>query len=135
MTASLRRKIVELPELRAAVQAAREAGRTVVQCHGCFDLVHPGHIRYLEFARQQGDLLVVSLTGDTDIDKGPTRPYIPQELRAENLAALMFVDLVYIDPSPTAESILRDLKPDVYVKGQEYENASDPAFLAEKAVV
>ena len=135
MTSSLHRKIVDLPELRAAVHAAREAGRTVVQCHGCFDLVHPGHIRYLEFARQQGDLLVVSLTGDIDIDKGPTRPYIPQELRAENLAAIMFVDLVYIDPSPTAEAILREIKPDVYVKGQEYEKASDPAFLAEKAVV
>lgn len=106
-----------------------------MQCHGCFDLVHPGHVRYLEFARRQGDILIVSLTGDSDISKGDGRPYIPQELRAENLAALMFVDYVYIDPNPTAGQILAKVKPDVYVKGREYERSTHPDFLAEKNVV
>ncbi len=135
MEPSFQRKIVPLNELLTAVDAARRAGHSIVQCHGCFDIVHPGHIRYLEFARQQGDVLVVTLTGDSDISKGAERPYIPQELRAENLAALMFVDYVCITSSPTAVTVLAQVKPDVYVKGREYERSGDPRFLAEKAVV
>jgi len=128
-------KIVTLAELLTHTDEARRGGRRIVQCHGCFDIVHPGHIRYLEFARQQGDLLIVSLTGDSDITKGAQRPYIPQELRAENLAALMFVDYVYVDPNPTAETVLAQVKPDLYVKGREYEHSTSPDFLAEKRVV
>lgn len=107
----------------------------VVHCHGCFDLVHPGHLRYLQFARSLGDVLVVSLTGDAAVGKGADRPYIPQELRAENLAALQFVDWVVIDPHPTACELLETLRPDVYVKGREYAVSSDPRFLKEKEVV
>jgi len=128
-------KILSMDGLLAAVAGVRAQGRTVVHCHGCFDIVHPGHIRYLEFARRQGDVLIVSVTGDTDVDKGAERPYIPQELRAENLAALMFVDHVYVNADPTAEALLAAVKPDVYVKGREYERSTDPGFLAEKAVV
>ncbi len=113
----------------------RAAGQTVVHCHGCFDIVHPGHVRYLEFARRQGDLLVVTLTGDAQIDKGNQRPFIPQELRAENLAALQAVDLVYINPDPTAEALLAELRPDIYVKGSEYEQSGDPGFARERAIV
>ncbi len=109
--------------------------KTVVQCHGCFDIVHPGHIRYLEFARTQGDILIVSITGDAAIDKGDQRPYIPEELRAENLAALEFVDYVVIDSNATASEILKIVRPDVYVKGQEYATSDDPRFLDEKAQV
>ncbi|MBX3396355.1 MAG: adenylyltransferase/cytidyltransferase family protein [Phycisphaerae bacterium] len=107
----------------------------VVQCHGCFDIVHPGHIRYLQAARAQGDLLVVSITGDARIEKGTQRPYIPEELRAENLAALTFVDYVVIDPHPTAAEVLDLIRPDVYVKGREYATSDDPRFLAERAIV
>ncbi len=128
-------KIMSLPSLVRAVQSARSAGKTVVQCHGCFDIVHPGHIRYLKFAKQQGDLLVVSLTGDSCIDKGPTRPAIPEELRAENLAALEFVDFVYIDPNETACEALSKIQPDRYVKGREYQSSTSPDFLAEREVV
>lgn len=134
-TSEFRHKIVDLETLLAKVRDARLEGRTVVQCHGCFDIVHPGHIRYLQFARQQGDVLIVSITGDSDVDKGDQRPYIPQELRAENLAALMFVDLVTINPSPTAAELLDRVRPDVYVKGREYERSTDTGFLSEKAVV
>jgi len=128
-------KIVNKAELLEQVAMARSAGQTVVHCHGCFDIVHPGHVRYLEFAQRQGDLLVVSLTGDSQIDKGDQRPYIPEELRAENLAALEVVDLVYIDPHPTAAQLLAELRPDVYVKGREYELNSRPDFIAERQIV
>ncbi len=135
MSSEFQKKIVGLDELLAAVRRVRAAGETIVQCHGCFDIVHPGHVRYLEFARQQGNMLIVSLTGDADISKGGQRPYIPQDLRAENLAALMFVDYVYVDPNPTAEEVLAQVKPDVYVKGCEYQHSTTAEFLAEKSVV
>ncbi|MCP4593109.1 MAG: adenylyltransferase/cytidyltransferase family protein [bacterium] len=129
------RKIVTREELVAATRQARQAGRSIVHCHGCFDIVHPGHIRYLEFARRQGDVLIVTLTGDAAIAKGFDRPYIPQELRAENLAALEFVDWVCVDAAPTAEEVLSAVAPDVYVKGREYEFSRDPGFLREREVV
>jgi len=130
-----RRKIVEADELTARIERARSDGQSIVQCHGCFDIVHPGHIRHLEFARRQGDLLVVTLTADTRIEKGDQRPYIPQELRAESLAALEFVDLVHVSDDTSAESVLRLIEPDVYVKGREYETSRDPRFLAECQLV
>lgn len=135
MTTPLDRKITTIAAIAPHLDHAQRAGKTIVQCHGCFDLVHPGHIRYLQFARQLGDILVVSLTGDASITKGPDRPYIPQELRAENLAALEFVDWVLIDPNPTAAELLDHLRPDVYVKGREYAASSDPRFLRERAIV
>lgn len=135
-----RDKILSPERLAKTIRAVRsnEAnGRTpiIVQCHGCFDIVHPGHVRYLQFAKSQGDLLVVSITGDAQIHKGVQRPYIPEELRAENLAALAFVDYVVIDPRPTAVELLDLLRPDVYVKGREYATSDDPRFLAERDTV
>jgi rfaE bifunctional protein nucleotidyltransferase chain/domain len=132
---TLGRKIVDPQALSACLAPLRAAGRRVVHCHGCFDIVHPGHIRYLQFARRLGDILIVSLTGDAAVDKGPGRPYIPQELRAENIAALEFVDWVVIDPHPTACELLEALRPDVYVKGREYATLSDPRFARERQIV
>jgi len=129
------RKVVDLPALLALRASARASGKTVVHCHGCFDIVHPGHIRYFQFAKQQGDILVVSLTGDPHVGKGEGRPYIPQELRAENLAALEFVDHVYINPTTTAVDLLSTFKPDIYIKGREYEHNNHPGFLKEKTTV
>ncbi len=128
-------KVVSHEQLLALRARAREAGRSVVQCHGCFDIVHPGHLRHLRYAKAQGDVLLVSITGDSMISKGTGRPLIPQELRAENLAALDCVDWVYIEPRPTAEELLNEVRPDVYVKGREYELNSDPRFAREKAAV
>ncbi|MFO0784944.1 MAG: PfkB family carbohydrate kinase [Phycisphaerales bacterium] len=113
----------------------KEAGLKLVQCHGCFDIVHPGHIRHLRQAKSLGDVLLVSITGDDTMKKGTGRPLIPQELRAENLAALDFVDFVYIEPGPTAQDLLEWVRPDVYVKGKEYETNNDPRFGAERATV
>ncbi len=135
MTDTYQSKVLSVDQLIDAVAAARAAGKSIVHCHGCFDIVHPGHIRYLEFARRQGDLLIVSVTGDIDVGKGELRPYIPQDLRAENLAALMFVDFVCVNAAPTAEGLLARVRPDIYVKGHEYEDSKDPGFLAERAVV
>jgi rfaE bifunctional protein nucleotidyltransferase chain/domain len=128
-------KIVGLAEAQAVVRAAQEQGRTVVLCHGCFDIVHPGHIRHLQHAARLGDCLVVSITGDSMVDKGTGRPLIPQELRAESLAALDCVSLVVVSQEATAQDLLQLLRPDVYVKGREYEGNRDPRFQAEKEVV
>jgi rfaE bifunctional protein kinase chain/domain/rfaE bifunctional protein nucleotidyltransferase chain/domain len=136
MSLDFRRKVCAQARLNELADADRAAGRTVVLCHGCFDIVHPGHLHYLQFARQQGDVLVVSITGDDAIEKGDgARPYVPQEHRAENLAALEFVDRVVIVDGPTAEPVIRALRPDVYIKGREYEHSSHPGFLAEKMLV
>jgi rfaE bifunctional protein nucleotidyltransferase chain/domain len=128
MTAS--GKILGLPALLEARSGARASGRRVVHCHGCFDIVHPGHIRHLKFAKSQGDILLVSVTGDAQVSKGDGRPLIPEELRAENLAELDCVDWVYIEPRATASELLERGQPDVYIKGREYELNNDPRFRA-----
>ncbi len=128
-------KILSLEALVTLRHRLRIEGRSLVVCHGCFDIVHPGHIRHLRQARTMGDVLLVSLTGDAHINKGAGRPLIPQEHRAENLAALDIVDLVYVDPNPTALSMLEAVEPDVYIKGREYENNADPRFRAERETV
>lgn len=128
-------KILSLDSLMAARESARSAGRKLVQCHGCFDIVHPGHIRHLRQAKSLGHVLLVTLTGDDAINKGTGRPLIPEELRAESLAALDFVDWVYIESRPTALELLSEVQPDVYVKGREYEFNEDPRFKSERAAV
>lgn len=132
---SSQRKLCTLAGLLELRTAARKAGQKVVHCHGCFDIVHPGHIQYLEFARSQGDKLVVSISADPQVNKGADRPLIPQDLRAASLAALQCVDWVYINPHATAVELLEALRPDIYVKGKEYETNHDPRFLAERRMV
>lgn len=130
------RKICSVSALAAVAANYRLAGRSIVLCHGCFEVVHPGHLRYLRFAREQGDVLVVSITSDDAIDKvDGTQPLVPQELRAENLASIELVDHVVVASSPTAEPVIRSLRPDIYVKGREYEHSCHPGFLAERAAV
>lgn len=128
-------KIFSLDRLLAWRDVARAAGETVVHCHGCFDIVHPGHIHHLQYARSLGDRLVVSVTADQNVNKGVSRPLIPDDLRAASLAALECVDAVYLNPDPTAAGLLSRLRPDVYVKGREYESNHDPRFLAERDAV
>jgi rfaE bifunctional protein kinase chain/domain len=100
---------------------ARPRKKTVVMCHGVFDLVHPGHIRHLLYAKGKADLLVVSITGDIHIEKAPYRPYVPQELRALNLAALDMVDYVIIDDQAVPLDNLLRIQPDFFAKGYEYQ--------------
>jgi rfaE bifunctional protein kinase chain/domain/rfaE bifunctional protein nucleotidyltransferase chain/domain len=128
-------KTLTLDGLLMMRNQSRAAGKTIVHCHGCFDIVHPGHIQHLQFAKSLGDILVVSVSSDAQVDKGPSRPLIPDDLRAGSLAALECVDWVYINPEPTAQPLLEMLQPDVYVKGREYEKNNDPRFLAERETV
>ncbi len=128
-------KILSKPQLLALRAAARGQGRRIVHCHGCFDIVHPGHVRHLKYAKALGDILLVTISGDEEVRKGTGRPLIPEELRAENLAALDCVDWVYIEERPTAAELLSEVQPDVYVKGREYEFNSDPRFQAERRAV
>ena len=94
------RKLRTLEQVLDFRDAARESGKIVVHCHGCFDIVHPGHIQHLQYARSLGDLLIVSVSADAQVNKGADRPLIPDELRASSLAALECVDWVYINPGP-----------------------------------
>ncbi|MFK7884803.1 MAG: PfkB family carbohydrate kinase [Phycisphaerales bacterium] len=128
-------KICTKAELLARRESARISSQRVVHCHGCFDIVHPGHVRHLRQAKQLGDILLITITGDAAIDKGTGRPLIPQELRAENLAALDFVDWVCVEPEATAVGLLEAVSPDIYVKGQEYETNQHPGFAAEREAV
>ncbi len=106
--------------LKLLGQYPRKKGNKVAMCHGVFDLVHPGHIRHLQFAKTKSDILVVSITADLHVNKAAMRPYVPQQLRAENLAALEFVDYVIIDKEPNPLQNLNFIKPDFFVKGREY---------------
>jgi len=129
------KKILDWDDLKATRDEYAAARQRVVQCHGCFDIVHPGHVRYLRFAKAQGDILVVSITGDAFVSKGYDRPFINEELRAENLAVFEFVDHVVIDPHATALEVLDAIRPDIYVKGKEYETNQDVRFLKEQSLV
>jgi cytidyltransferase-like protein len=113
-------KIVSLEGLAAAIADHKANGRTVVHCHGVFDLLHPGHIRHFEAARREGDVLVVTLTPDRYVNKGPGRPVFNERLRLESIAALETVDHVALNEWPTAVETIRLLAPDVYAKGDEY---------------
>ncbi len=113
-------KIKSLDGLSHIVAQAKSHGLRVAQCHGVFDLLHPGHIRHFEAARRVADVLVVTLTADEYVGKGPGRPVFNQRLRAESVAALQAVDYVAVIESPTAAEAIRKLRPDFYVKGNEY---------------
>jgi len=115
--------IQELADITASLHAEE---KKIVHCHGIFDLLHIGHIRYFENARRMGDVLVVTITPDRCIPKGPQRLTFTENLRVEAIASLNCVDYVAINEWPTAEETLRLLRPDVYVKGSEFKNtASD----------
>ncbi len=130
-----RTKIKTRQELARIVAEQRARGKKIVLCHGCFDILHPGHVRHLAWAKQQGDVLVVTVSSDAVVQKGPGWPFVPQELRAENLAAIEFVDYVAVDDGQWAGPILELLKPDVYVKGKEFEHVYTGRIGRERALV
>ena len=118
-------KIKSLAELTPILARLKQEGKTVVHCHGVFDLLHPGHIRHFEAAKREGDVLVVTITQDEFVAKGPGRPVFNEHLRAESVAALQSVDYVAINEWPTATETIKELRPDVYCKGSDYTNAKD----------
>ena len=125
-------KILEMSEVASRIALHKSEGKTIVHCHGCFDLMHPGHIKYFQAARMMGDILVVTISPDRFVDKGPGRPAFDENLRAESIAALECVDYVAINEWPTAEETLRCIRPDIYVKGQEFENMVDKTGKIQK---
>lgn len=118
-------KILSLDALARESEALRAHGKRVVLCHGTFDLIHAGHIRHLQRARELGDVLFVTVTADAFVNKGPGRPAFPEALRAETLAALACVDFVAVSRHETAIDVIKALHPHVYAKGSDYKAHSD----------
>ena len=116
---TFKRKIKSRDELKA-ILGPRPREKKVIMCHGTFDLVHPGHIRHLIYAKSKADILVTSLTTDQHISKADHRPFVPEALRAMNLAALEIVDYVVIDENPTPIENIGFIQPDYFAKGYEY---------------
>jgi len=113
-------KIKTLKELSAVLAKARKSGKKVALCHGVFDLMHPGHVVHFREARATADILVVTITPDRLVNKGPGRPIFNQQLRLDTLAAVQFIDYVALNEWPTAVETIRLLKPNFYVKGSDY---------------
>ena len=118
-------KVLDLDSLSAKLDALRAQGKRIVLSHGVFDLLHPGHIRHLNAAKMQGDVLVVSITADAYVRKGPGRPIFNETLRTETVAAMEVVDFVTLIHDLTAVPSIRALKPHVYAKGPEYRDAAE----------
>ena len=127
-------KILKIETLADRLAQHKAEGKTIIHCHGCFDLMHPGHIKYFQAAKKMGDVLVVTISPDRFVDKGPGRPAFNENIRAESIAALACVDYVAINKWPTAEETLRRIRPDIYVKGQEFENMVDKTGKIQKEV-
>lgn len=109
------------PEQLLAIIGPRPRSKTVILCEGTFDLLHPGHLRHLVYAREKADVLVAAVTADAFVGKGENRPYVPEELRAGHLAALEMVDYAVIDRHPTPVELILALQPDYFAKGYEYQ--------------
>ncbi len=120
-------KIKTFDELCTIVHQSKLDGKRVSYCHGCFDLLHLGHIRHFKDAKAMGDMLVVTISPDQYVDKGPGRPFFTEKFRLESIASLEFVDYVALNQWPTAEPSLKKMLPTYYVKGSEFKNLDDPS--------
>lgn len=127
---------IKTAEEIVAIIGPRPRAKKIIMCHGTFDIVHPGHVRHLLYAKSKGDVLVASLTADSHITKANFRPYVPQELRAFNLAALEVVDFVLIDRESTPIRNIGMIQPDYFAKGYEYtKNGLHPRTSEEKTAI
>jgi len=126
-------KILSVPQLLEAAARLRAAGKTIVFANGAFDLLHAGHVRYLEAARAEGDWLAVGVNSDESVRKakGPGRPILPEAERAEIVAALSAVDAVVLFAEDSPARLIAELRPDVHAKGTDY----TPDTVPERAVV
>jgi rfaE bifunctional protein nucleotidyltransferase chain/domain len=115
-------KIVAREALREELAEHKRRGRRIVFANGCFDTLHVGHIRYLQGARREGDVLVVGVNADSSLCnlKGPGRPILDEHARAQLVAALRCVDYVVLFAEPNVEALLKELRPDVHAKGTDY---------------
>ncbi len=120
MKLSIKRKILLLDDFIKKVDELKLAGKIVVQSHGIFDLIHPGIIKHLNTAKEQGDILIVTVIKDKDVRRGPGRPIFPEKLRIENVASLEQVDYICLVDDEIPFECVRKIKPDVFAKGQAY---------------
>lgn len=120
--------LIDRKDIAAECNRLRAEGRRIVFTNGCFDILHAGHVRYLNAAKRLGDVLIVGLNSDSSVRmlKGSERPINPQEDRAEVLSALRAVDRVVIFDERTAEALVEEVKPDIYVKGGDYDLSTLP---------
>jgi len=136
-------QIVELHEIPSNIELWRREGDNIIHCHGCFDLLHIGHLNYFKEAKEKGEsefgrngsILVVTITPDQFVNKGPNRPIFTAQQRAEMVAELDCVDYVAINNSPSAVESIKIIKPDYYVKGADYKNSADAVLQLEKEAV
>src|SRR5229473_865367 len=126
---------IKTPEELREILGAPPRKRRVIMCHGVFDVVHPGHVRHLLYAKSKADILVTSITADRHITKGVNRPHVPQDLRAVNLAAFEAVDYVLIDEHDKPLENIRLIEPDYFAKGFEYGGNGLSAKTAEELAV
>ncbi len=119
----MREKIYPIAQLKQILQRERKTGKKIVFTNGCFDILHVGHVRYLTAAKKRGDILVIGLNSDRSVKglKGDKRPLIDETARAEVLSSLEVVDYISIFNESTANKIIADLQPDIYVKGGDYQ--------------
>ena len=118
-------KIVTKNEFKIIREQLKEEDKKIVLCHGVFDLIHPGHIIHFEQAKAMGDVLVVSITSEKFVRKGPGRPYFNDEMRMKFLEAIEHIDYVMLSEGYTVDDIVEVVEPDIYVKGEEYKKAKD----------
>ncbi len=125
-------KILPLAALRREIAAAKAKGKRIVFANGCFDTLHVGHVRYLEGARKEGDILVVGVNSDESVCrlKGPGRPVLDEQARTQLVAALRSVDYVILFSDPNVEGLLGTLRPDVHAKGTDYTPETVPERAA-----
>jgi rfaE bifunctional protein nucleotidyltransferase chain/domain len=123
-----RRKILTLDQLRQAAEQARRRGEKIILSNGCFDILHVGHVRYLEGAKALQGWLITAVNSDLSVRrlKGPHRPILPQEQRAELVAALRAVDAVILFDQPDVRQIIDAVRPDIHAKGTDYREDSVP---------
>lgn len=119
------KKILSFTDAKHVFAKLRKKGKKIVQCHGTFDLLHPGHIVHFEEAKALGDVLVITITAEEYVNKGPGRPYFNDILRTKSLAALQCVDYVVVIPYSAAVEAIEQVRPHIYCKGREYENPKD----------
>jgi len=113
----------------------RKNGLSIGLCHGCFDIVHLGHINHLRQASSMVDRLFVSITADEFVDKGPGRPIFASDVRAELIASIRYCDHAVVNHAATAEFVISMLRPDIFFKGADYRSSRDPRVDTERALV
>ncbi|MDE7183122.1 MAG: adenylyltransferase/cytidyltransferase family protein, partial [Lachnospiraceae bacterium] len=131
-------KIVTKSEFKIIREQLKAEGKKIALCHGVFDLIHPGHIVHFEQAKKMGDVLVVSITSEKYVRKGPGRPYFNDEMRMKFLEAIEHIDYVMLSEGYTVDDIVEAVEPDIYVKGEEYKRAKDDItgkIVEEQAIV